>query len=189
MNKPAYKQRVNFQVGKSIDLNDDEVGSYMMFYLIGTNVKQIVEQVVATTSNGTFNMQCATELRKQGIHIVVKAGTTANRKSIHTVDPFNQRGREILNELGRCFQGVIEGADVATRSAYEILASSDTYECHVVMVAHRIHSKLEYSTDIEQDISEHVMKTYGIEVANKATKFNKQREISRWGNKHMAIAF
>ena len=190
MGEQEYKRRVNFQVGRSINLTDDEFGSYMLFYLIGNNVKKVVEQVVSTIGDGIFDMQCASKLRELGIHVVVKAGTTANRKSRNRVtDPYNQRGREIISELGKCFQGIFEGADVATRTVHEILASNDTYHCHAIMVAHQTHSKLEYLIDIEKGISDHVESTYGICVANSVDNFNKVRNQSRWGSKEINIKF
>ena len=183
-----YKQRVNFQVGKSIELKDDEMGSYMMFYMIGPKVGQLVEHTVKTVSNGIFDKNCIDLLKKMDIHFVVKAGTTANRKSVRPIDPFSIRGREILNELGKCFQGVTEGADRATQTAHKILASNNTYECQAIMVAHKTHSKYDYTTMIEEEVNDYVKDTYGIEVSNVAKTFA-PRSTERWGINKINIKF
>ena len=184
-----YKQRVNFQVGKSIELSDDEVGSYMLFYIIGNNVRTSIETVMATVSNTrVFNKECVAKLREMGIYIVVKAGTTANRKSDRWIDPFDIRGREILNELGQCFQGVFQGADIATRKAFDIMSSDGNYECQAIMVSHSVHGKTEYSTDIESHVADHVLRKYGLVVENKVS-MHKPRSTERWGREKVAIAF
>ena len=183
-----YKRKVNFQVGKSISLDDDDVGSYMMFYVIGINVRPTIDRIVATIGNGVFTTKCAAKLGELGIHIVVKAGTTANRKSERWIDPFDKRGREILNELGQCYQGVQQGADIATRKAFEILSSNDLYECQAIMVAYSIHSKSEYTTDIEETVARYVLSTYGLIVENKVSK-HKARSTVRWGREQVAITF
>jgi hypothetical protein len=184
-----YKQRVNFQVGSSIELDDDEVGSYMLFYIIGKNVRTAIEEVVETLGvKRVFNQQCAQALLDMGIYIVVKAGTTANRKSDRYIDPFSIRGREILNELGQCFQGVFQGADIATRKAYDILSSNVEYECQAIMVAHTVHDRAEYSTDIEERVANYVLKKYGLSVENKVS-MHKPRSTERWGREKVAVSF
>lgn len=189
MYKPEdYKKRVNFQVGKSISLQDDQMGSYMMIYMIGKNVGPLVEHTVKNYSNGKFDKNCVDLLQKMDVHFVVKAGTTANRKSDRPIDPYNIRGREILNELGKCFQGVKDGADKATQVAHTILSSNDAYECQAVMVALNTHSKNEYTTEIEYKINNYVKDTYGIEVANAATTFA-SRARDRWGVNQIDIKF
>ena len=183
-----YKKRVNFQVGKSIKLNDNEVGSYMMIYMIGKNVGPLVEHAVNVFSNGKFDKLCVDVLRQLDVHFVIKAGTTKNRKSVRPVDPYNIRGKEILNELGKCFQGVTDGADKATRVAHKILSSNNLYECQAVMVALNTHDITEYTTDIEFEINNYVKDTYGIEVANVATTFA-PRATTRWGANQISVTF
>jgi hypothetical protein len=184
-----YKQRVNFQVGSSIELDDDEVGSYMLFYIIGKNVRTAIEEVVGALGvKRVFNQQCAQALLDMGIHIVVKAGTTANRKGDRFVDPFDKRGREILNELGQCFQGVFQGADIATRKAYDILSSNVEYECQTIMVAYTVHDRAEYSTDIEERVANYVLQKYDLVVENKVSK-HKPRSTEKWGREEVAIKF
>lgn len=177
-----YKSRVNFQVGKTITLQNDEMGSYMLLYFIGENI----EEKIKAATKGVFKKSTVKKLLDSNLHIVVKAGTTANRKS--GVEPYNIRGREILNELGRCFHGVTEGADVATRIAFGIMYSDIKYECHAVMVALDKYPKHAITTDIESDVKNHVFNTYGIVVANEPGKAT-VRSTERWGRKNIPLKF
>ena len=182
--RTSFKQRVHLQTCKSSTLIGDDKGSYALFYFIGRNVRKVFSEL----DNCYLSKELFSTLEKYKITIVAKAGTLQNRTSVcqKNHDPYYVRAKEIRSEMGRCFDGEPEGADRATRVAFSKLDKDPKSECFMVMVALKTYSVDAVTTEMEEDVSKHLIKKYGIIVSNAPGKA-KQRDTTRWGQNTINI--
>lgn len=176
----GFKSRINAWVSKSVDLENDETGSYALFYFIGKDI----ERKFNNAPSKVLDKELITYLIDHEVTIVVKSGTLSNRKS--GGEPYKLRLREIQSSLAKLFNGKNSSADRATKKAYDALINDDYSLCFMTIVALDVFLKDDNTFWMEDLVKDHIYDTYGLVVGNDSST-RVESNMCRWGTKKLPI--
>lgn len=174
----SFKSRVHVTSALiSNDVPEGKLGSYAVFYLIGS-----MPAVTKHALDKPFNKRTLADMTDSGIHIFVKAGTIRYRATSR-YDSYSQRLKEIQTELGKLHSsgGNRTGLGTVTYLAYNQLTKAPSHHCFMVMLPlDNYHPDSYNSYEIEEIVEATVLREYGLEVNNSHANFT-ERDRGRWG--------
>ena len=187
------KRNIHKQVIRSIPIKQNEIGSYITFYLVGHNIEIILKNF----TNGIMSKRTVATLRKHNVAVFSKVGTVGYRNTGY--DPYLVRAKELRNNFLHAMRDEVVRANLTTRAVYNYMKGDDTFECYILVCAIQKYHVDDFdpcygnvnSFIIESELANLSRKEYNVDPDNDPQKILKTRLAGKpndmWGRKTLDV--